>query len=171
MKLHVLMCLASMMSLLLVAVVRSPGQTPVSKADSNRYILARCVNEFTLDKTEKIPAGYQYWFGDKDLAEGKTLKMSVVGPQSSTHSPHVHSEDELFFVLEARSSSILRASERLSVRMQVCSALRISSTAHATSAQRRQNIWWSRNMKRSRKASARTPLKTLEREVADQPPR
>jgi quercetin dioxygenase-like cupin family protein len=61
-----------------------------------------------MDKIEKTKVGYQYWFADKDLADGKTLKMSVVSPHSATHPPHVHSEDEFFFVLEGRAEFYLK---------------------------------------------------------------
>lgn len=86
----------------LVALSQSSSQTTLSKIDSSRFTIANCVNEFSLDNAEKTTTGYQYWFVNKDLADGKTLKMSVVGPWSSTHPPHAHPEDEFFFVLEGK---------------------------------------------------------------------
>jgi quercetin dioxygenase-like cupin family protein len=91
------------MAFVCVSVVR--GQTnrsDVPKADSARYTIDTCVNEFSKDKIEKTDAGYQYWFVNKELAGGKTLKMSVVQPHSATHAPHSHPEDEFFFVLEGK---------------------------------------------------------------------
>jgi quercetin dioxygenase-like cupin family protein len=70
--------------------------------DTVRYSIEKCVNEFTMDKVEKTAVGYQYWFVDKTLAGGKTLKMSVVRPHSATHAPHAHAEEEFFFVLEGK---------------------------------------------------------------------
>ena len=72
------------------------------KADSTSYTIETCLNEFSKDKIEKTEAGYQYWFVNKDLADGKTLKMSVVKPHSATHAPHRHVEEEFFFVLEGK---------------------------------------------------------------------
>jgi quercetin dioxygenase-like cupin family protein len=80
------------------------GQTKPGpqRTDSVAYSIANCVNEFRKDKIEKTDAGYQYWFVDKILAHGKTLKMSVVKPHAATHAPHQHPEEEFFFVLEGK---------------------------------------------------------------------
>lgn len=72
-----------------------------------KYTLDNCINTFSMDKTEKTQAGYQYWFVDKDFADGKTLKLSVVKPHSATHAPHVHPEDEFFFILEGNAELYL----------------------------------------------------------------
>ena len=64
------------------------------------YSMKNCVNTFDPAKAELTGPGYQYWFADSALADGKTVKMSVVGPHLSTHAPHRHAEDEFFFVLE-----------------------------------------------------------------------
>jgi quercetin dioxygenase-like cupin family protein len=60
------------------------------------------------DKIEKTKVGYQYWFADPNLADGKTLKMSVVAPHSATHPPHVHAEEEFFFILEGKAELYLK---------------------------------------------------------------
>jgi quercetin dioxygenase-like cupin family protein len=73
-----------------------------SSDDTTKYSIANCVNEFSQDKIVKTDAGYQYWFVDKNLADGKTLKLSVVKPHSATHTPHQHPEDEMFLVLEGK---------------------------------------------------------------------
>jgi mannose-6-phosphate isomerase-like protein (cupin superfamily) len=77
-------------------------------SDSTKYTIENCINTFSMDKIEKTNVGYQYWFADKDFADGKTLKMSVVAPHSATHSPHIHSEDEFFFVLEGKAEFYLK---------------------------------------------------------------
>lgn len=64
------------------------------------YTIDTVVNTFDEDAVEPTKVGYQYWFADKDFAEGKTLKLSVVKPRAATHAPHTHEEDEFFFVLE-----------------------------------------------------------------------
>jgi len=70
------------------------------KFDSTNYSIDNCVNKFSMDGIEKTDAGYQYWFAGKEFLDGRTIKLSVVGPHKATHPPHKHSEDEFFFVLE-----------------------------------------------------------------------
>ena len=84
-------------------------QSRSTSKDSTRslYTISNCVNEFTLSKIESTKAGYQYWFADKDFAQGKTVKMSVVAPHMATHPPHRHPEDEFFFVLEGTAEFFL----------------------------------------------------------------
>jgi mannose-6-phosphate isomerase-like protein (cupin superfamily) len=80
--------------------------------DSTKYTIENCVNEFLMDKIEKTKVGYQYWFADKKFADGKTVKMSVVQPDSATHAPHKHPEDEFFFVLEGTAEFYLDGETR-----------------------------------------------------------
>jgi len=68
--------------------------------DTPEYTIDNTVNTFDMKNTVKTKVGYQYWFADKKLADGKTLKLSVVGPGNATHAPHEHAEDEFFFILE-----------------------------------------------------------------------
>jgi quercetin dioxygenase-like cupin family protein len=94
-----------MVSMTMVCKLRVVGQMKSSdaqNADTTKYTIENCLNEFSKDKIEKTEAGYQYWFVDKDLADGKTLKLSVVKPHSATHVAHSHPEDEFFFVLEGK---------------------------------------------------------------------
>ena len=69
-------------------------------ADETTYTIDNVVNTFDMNQVQPTKVGYQYWFADKDFADGKTLKLSVVKPHSATHEPHTHAEDEFFFVLE-----------------------------------------------------------------------
>lgn len=73
----------------------------------SKYSIENSVNTFDREKAEATKVGYQYWFADKAFAEGKTLKLSVVQPHSATHAPHVHQEDEFFFVLEGTAEFYL----------------------------------------------------------------
>jgi mannose-6-phosphate isomerase-like protein (cupin superfamily) len=80
-------------------------------ADTTKYTIENCINKFSLENTEhieKTKVGYQYWFADPNLADGKTLKMSVVAPHSATHPPHIHAEDEFFFILEGTAELYLK---------------------------------------------------------------
>jgi mannose-6-phosphate isomerase-like protein (cupin superfamily) len=79
--------------LALVSAIALAGETP-------EYTIENTVNTFDMSSTKKTKVGYQYWFADKQLADGKTLKLSVVEPGKGTHAPHEHAEDEFFFVLE-----------------------------------------------------------------------
>jgi quercetin dioxygenase-like cupin family protein len=85
-----------------VNVTAQQKQAAAEKPVSTRYPIYKYVNVFSKQKIEKTEVGYQYWFVNKDLADGKTLKMSVVKPHSSTHAPHSHPEEEFFFVLEGK---------------------------------------------------------------------
>jgi mannose-6-phosphate isomerase-like protein (cupin superfamily) len=78
------------------------------------YTLENCVNEFSIGRTEKTQAGYQYWFADKDfLGDGRTLKLSVVEPGQATHAPHKHTEDEFFFILEGKAEFFLNGKTKV----------------------------------------------------------
>ena len=86
------------------------GQT---SAPARVYSISNCVNQFSPAGIESTKVGYQYWFADKNFVDGRTLKMSVVAPHSATHPPHVHQEDEFFFVLEGTAEFILDDSTRI----------------------------------------------------------
>lgn len=77
------------------------------KIEKKEYTIENCVNHFDVDKVIKNKVGYQYWFVDKNFIDGKTLKLSVVGPHQATHAPHKHVEDEFFFVLEGTAQFYL----------------------------------------------------------------
>ncbi len=72
------------------------------------WTIDNCVNAFDVDSVIPTKVGYQYWFADKDFLDGQTLKLSVVKPNSATHPPHVHAEDEFFFVLEGTAKFYLK---------------------------------------------------------------
>jgi quercetin dioxygenase-like cupin family protein len=76
------------------------------------YTIENCVNKFDVSKAESTQVGYQYWYVDKNFLDGRTVKMSVVGPYSATHPPHSHPEDEVFFVLEGNAEFYLDGQTR-----------------------------------------------------------
>jgi len=111
-----LFLIAQIVSLSMVCCVAAFGQVKPSgaqKADSTSYTIENCLNEFSKEKVEKTDAGYQYWFVNRDLADGKTLKMSVVKPHSATHAPHRHVEEEFFFVLEGKIEFYLNGQRKV----------------------------------------------------------
>lgn len=73
----------------------------------NKYTIENCVNHFELEKATKTKVGYQYWFADKNFTQENTLKMSIVEPGKSTHAPHHHIEEELFYILEGKAQFYL----------------------------------------------------------------
>jgi len=85
---------------LLPAVVFASFSAVGLAGEHPEYTIENTVNTFDPAKAEKTRAGYRYWFADKQLADGKTLKLSVVEPGKGSHAPHEHAEDEFFFVLE-----------------------------------------------------------------------
>jgi len=108
-------CLVAAVIVLALASGRADAQVDRAgvQRDTTRYTIQNCLNEFSMDKIEKTAAGYQYWFVDKALADGKTLKMSVVKPHSATHPPHAHPEDEFFFVLEGKIEFYLNGERKV----------------------------------------------------------
>ena len=93
-------------------VLAQAERNPVDSVQT-KYTMADCVNEFSPAKIESTKVGYQYWFADKDYIDGRTLKMSVVAPHSATHPPHVHAEDEFFFVLEGKAEFYLNGETKV----------------------------------------------------------
>lgn len=98
--------LASLTVLLASTSALAKSQPP-AVLPKDGYSIANCVNTFDAAKKETTKAGYQYWFADRNLADGKTVKMSVVGVGLATHPPHRHEEDEFFFVLEGTAEFYL----------------------------------------------------------------
>ena len=72
-----------------------------------KYTIENCITSFSMEKAKKTEAGYQFWFIDKNFIDGQTLKMSVVAPHSATHAPHIHAEDEIFYVLDGTAEFYL----------------------------------------------------------------
>lgn len=100
------------LTLLLVTVFLkiTSAQEPVKKtlSEGKKYTFENCINRLNVDQAVKTQAGYQYWFiGQKFLEDGLTVKMSVVAPGQSTHAPHRHAEDEIFFILEGTAQFYL----------------------------------------------------------------
>ena len=87
------------------------AQEDKTGSDSKTFTIENCVNEFNPDKADKTKSGYRYWFVDKNFIDGRTLKLSVVEPGKATHAPHVHENDEFFFILEGKAKFHLDGKE------------------------------------------------------------
>lgn len=75
------------------------------------YNIENCVNQYSIDKSEQTEFGHRFWFSDKTFAKGKGIKLNVVKPNSDTHPPHLHEEDEFFYVLEGKAKFHLNGEE------------------------------------------------------------
>ena len=87
------------------------AQEEKTASEHKTYSIENCVNEFNMDNADKTKSGYRYWFVDKNFTDGRTLKLSVVEPGKATHDPHVHENDEFFFILEGKAKFHLDGKE------------------------------------------------------------
>jgi len=71
------------------------------------FAIENCVNEYSVEKSDKTKSGHRFWFADKDFIDGRTIKLSAVKPGTATHPPHAHHQDEFFFVLEGNAKFYL----------------------------------------------------------------
>jgi quercetin dioxygenase-like cupin family protein len=98
MKQILILCISAALALTQIAVGQNVEKT---LNETKKYTIENCINQFDTAKTVKTSVGYQYWFiAQKFLADGQTVKMSVVAPNQATHPPHKHEGDEIFFILE-----------------------------------------------------------------------
>ncbi len=81
--------------------------------NQKEFTIDECVNAFSAEKAKKTKVGYQYYFADADFVDGRTLKLSVVGPHLSTHAPHRHAMDEFYFILEGTAEVYLDGETRV----------------------------------------------------------
>ena len=89
------------------------AQKDKSEIESKTFTIENCVNEFNMDKADKTDSGYRYWFIDKNFIDGRTIKLSVVEPGKATHEPHVHENDEFFYILEGKANFHLDGKEKV----------------------------------------------------------
>lgn len=86
---------------------------PLFSQQTKEFNIDNCVSLFNPEKIVKTKVGYQYWFVDKDFIDGRTLKVSVVAPNSATHAPHTHPEDEFFFIIEGKAELFLAGKTKI----------------------------------------------------------
>jgi len=93
--------------LFLCATVYGQNADDTSKKMHPVYTIDNCVTPFNINDVDSTKAGWQFWFVDKNFANGFTLKMSHVEKGKATHPPHVHQEDEIFYIIEGTAEFIL----------------------------------------------------------------
>ena len=97
-----------LLAFLMFKITSAQESTQKPIAAEKKFTIENCINRFDKDQVIKTPVGYQYWFiGQKVLDDGQTLKMSVLGPKQSSHAPHKHAGNEMFFVLEGTAQFYL----------------------------------------------------------------
>ena len=100
-----------------VIIIANSISYPQSVHHNSKYNIDNCLNIFNKENVEKTPAGFQYWFVNKNFIDGRTLKLSVVAPNSSTHPPHYHPEDEFFFIIEGKAEFYLAGKTKIAEGM------------------------------------------------------
>ncbi|SMD32280.1 Cupin domain-containing protein [Reichenbachiella faecimaris] len=88
-------------------------QSWAQEPSSDPLDISRCVNTYDPEKASPTKVGHQFWFVNKESLDGRTLKLSAVGPGMATHPPHQHAEDEFFFVLEGTAEFFLNGETRI----------------------------------------------------------
>ena len=84
------------------------SQDELNKSNAKKeFTIENCVNEYSIEKSDKTKSGHRFWFADKDFIDGRTIKLSAVKPGTATHPPHAHHQDEFFFVLEGKAKFYL----------------------------------------------------------------
>lgn len=97
----------------LLGAARARAAGPSATLAVPAYTLDNSAKTFAPDDVEKTAAGYQYWFFDKTFAEGRTIKLSVIGPRQRSHAPHQHEGHEFFFVLSGKAEFFLDGKTRV----------------------------------------------------------
>jgi mannose-6-phosphate isomerase-like protein (cupin superfamily) len=73
--------------------------TQVKSTDSNTDIEA-LIDRFYSSKTTKNNNGWFHYYIPRDMGDTLTVKMSCVFEGKQTHVPHVHNEDEAFYIIK-----------------------------------------------------------------------
>jgi mannose-6-phosphate isomerase-like protein (cupin superfamily) len=79
---------------------------PAHAAEKGRqtYTIENCVSEFSLEKVKKSSKGWTFWHVPRELSPTFNFKISHVRPQSANHAAHVHTEEEIFYILEGTAA-------------------------------------------------------------------
>lgn len=99
----------------LMGIQLAMGQDKTEDANlsGEKFTIENCVSEYSVDKSDETKSGHRFWFVDKNFIDGRTLKLSAVKPNSATHPPHTHTEDEFFFILEGKAQFYLNGKSKV----------------------------------------------------------
>lgn len=106
-KLAIIMSLCSISMLMGTQLALGQDKKGEANLSAKKFTIENCVSEYTEEKSDETKSGHRFWFVDKHFIDGRTLKLSAVKPNSATHPPHTHSEDEFFFILEGKAKFYL----------------------------------------------------------------
>ena len=79
-------------------------QTHAVEKGRPTYTIENCISEFSTDKVKKSSKGWTFWHVPRELSPTFNFKISHVGPQSANHPPHVHAEEEIFYIIEGTAA-------------------------------------------------------------------
>lgn len=106
-KLHFLKAVLIVAILITSQIVTGQNNDEKVVLDDKKFTIENCVNEYSEEKSDETKSGHRFWFADKEFIDGRTIKLSAVKANSATHPPHIHTEDEFFFILEGKAKFFL----------------------------------------------------------------
>ena len=96
-----------------IQLAMSQDKTEDANLSGKKFTIENCVSEYSVDKSDETKSGHRFWFVEKNFIDGRTLKLSAVKPNSATHPPHTHTEDEFFFILEGKAQFYLNGNTKV----------------------------------------------------------
>ncbi|MDR3262380.1 MAG: cupin domain-containing protein, partial [Tannerella sp.] len=72
-----------------------------------------CINRFQLRSSDKNGNGWAHYYIPKGMGDTLTVKMSCVYVGRQTHAPHVHNEDEAFYIIRGPVNFHINGEERI----------------------------------------------------------
>ena len=100
-------------SLMEIQLAMGQDKTEDANLSGKKFTIENCVSEYSVDQSDETKSGHRFWFVDKNFIDGRTLKLSAVKPNSATHPPHTHTEDEFFFILDGKAQFYLNGKTKV----------------------------------------------------------
>lgn len=100
-------------SLMEIQLAMGQDKTEDANLSGKKFTIENCVSEYSVDQSDETKSGHRFWFADKNFIDGRTLKLSAVKPNSATHPPHTHTEDEFFFILDGKAQFYLNGKTKV----------------------------------------------------------
>lgn len=70
------------------------------KSTNSKIDIEALIDRFYSSKTTKNNNGWFHYYIPKDMGDTLTVKMSCVFEGKQTHAPHIHNEDEAFYIVK-----------------------------------------------------------------------